>query len=46
MWGERYATSGAFGCAVNVSQPPAQQCKSYSETLVDVKRQLFERHVL
>ena len=28
MWGERYATAGSFGCAVNVSEPPAQQCKS------------------
>ena len=44
MWGERYATSGAlFGCAVNVSEPPPPHgCKSYSDTMVDVKRQADE----
>ena len=42
MWGERYATSGAFGCAVNVSDPPARLCKSYSETIMDIKRRADE----
>ena len=32
----------AFGCAANVSDPPAQRCKSYSETLVDVRRRADE----
>ena len=44
MWGERFATSGvSFGCAVNVSEPPAKYgCKSYSETILDVKRRADE----
>eukprot|EP00966_Prymnesium_polylepis_P021927 503895-Prymnesium_polylepis.2 len=45
MWGERYATSGAFGCAVNISDPPAQLCtssKSDSETLADVRSRADE----
>ena len=44
MWGERFATSGVvFGCAVNVSEaPPKYGCKSYSETIIDVKRRADE----
>ena len=44
LWGERHATAGAFGCAVNVSEDGTSYsgCKSYSETLVELKRRADE----